>query len=388
MARKTVLEIASYCKQHRQEWVKSWGVHGIDTIELKNIKFGDVIDDETQTCRPIYFIEKDTSDTEIVDIFNFYFNVPKRVMNLFKMAKLIRMFLPFFNSIILQHQIRQIESTVSINAILVHYSHGLYCPFFMNKEKSFHYIHTCLGDTGWSKTKIRRAYTKLVLRGKKLIGCSYASYEDLQALNLNAKSIDWVLNGVATQNIEKQMVQPLPKHYQNMDYIVFVGRFSPEKQIYKMIEAYVKTDMSVKFVIIAGNENANEKQKAQDAIDRFNLQDNVIMYGRDENPMRWLKNAKFSILYSVFEGSGRVIPESLCTGTPVIVGDKGGCYEYLEGTPLQEFIVDVHDTDVLANAMQMMIDNPVKVPPSLRKKYDYTHHVDGLVSILKNHKLL
>ena len=99
----------------------------------------------------------------------------------------------------------------------------------------------------------------------------------------------------------------MPNKYREEDYIVFVGRLSAEKQIPQMIKAYVKSKIPAKFIIVGDEEH----QRIKECIKDLNCDINVILYGRDENPYRWFKNAKFSIIFSSHEGAGRTIPEFL-----------------------------------------------------------------------------
>ena len=113
-----------------------------------------------------------------------------------------------------------------------------------------------------------------------MIKCSKTSYLDFLNTRLKTKSIDYVLNCIPVKEAQLLDQDSLPKEYQGIDYIVSVTRLSEEKQIPEMIEAYVKSNI----------------------------------------------NAKFSMTFSIHESAPRTIPESLACGTPVIMGNQGGCF--------------------------------------------------------------
>lgn len=106
------------------------------------------------------------------------------------------------------------------------------------------------------------------------------------------------------------------------DYIVSISRLNNAvKQIDKLIYSYKKSNLrekATKLVILGEGEDKNTLQAL---IEKENLSEDVLLIGFKENPYPILKNAKFLVLSSKFEGFPMVLLESLKLGTPVVSFD-------------------------------------------------------------------
>jgi len=63
------------------------------------------------------------------------------------------------------------------------------------------------------------------------------------------------------------------------------------------------------------------KDEAVDLVKKLKIENKVVFSGFQSNPYPYMKNAKFMVLSSEFEGLGMVILESLALNTPVISTD-------------------------------------------------------------------
>lgn len=109
---------------------------------------------------------------------------------------------------------------------------------------------------------------------------------------------------------------PLP-----FEYCIAVGRLVKLKQFDKLIESYrqsVLPEKGIHLVILGkGEEEGNLKALLKDtSIEPF-----VHLFGFKENPFFYIKNAKFLLLTSLYEGFSMVILEALSLGRPVISFD-------------------------------------------------------------------
>ena len=349
---------------------------------------GTKIEKFTPTAKLAYFINKKLSRENFIKTMEIYFSIPKIILRnaIFQKITKTKVLCKIVNSLILIIEIRKIEQKNPLNAIIVHHAYGTECPHFHDINKTFFYIHGTLTKTWLWGSRRKNRRIKKIFHNKRIIACSKTSYIDFFNTHIKTKSLDYVLNGIPIKKTQLLAQESLPKEYQGIDYIVCIARLSEEKQIPEMIEAYVKSNINAKFIIIG---DGDQKNIIQNTIKELNCAENVILYGRDENPHRWLKNAKFSMLFSRHEGAPRTIPESLACGTPVIMGDQGGCHEYYKNTKsLQKDIIDYKDIHALSEAIKDLYANPIEVSEALMNKYDYEVHIKGLITILKNKNLL
>jgi glycosyltransferase involved in cell wall biosynthesis len=111
-------------------------------------------------------------------------------------------------------------------------------------------------------------------------------------------------------------------------YILFLGRFSPEKNCHLLIEAYERIDTTVKLVLAGGGRNSDAYAQAlrQHASDRVRILDYVSGDAFDE----LLTNAMLFVLPSDLEGLSLALLEAMGAGLCVLVSDIPENVELME----------------------------------------------------------
>lgn len=107
----------------------------------------------------------------------------------------------------------------------------------------------------------------------------------------------------------------------SFDYCIAVGRLHKLKQFDKLIESYrqsVLPEKGIRLVILGKGEEEHYLKKL---IKDTQLEAFVHLIGFKENPYFYIKNAKFLVLSSLYEGFPMAILESLSLGRPVISFD-------------------------------------------------------------------
>jgi glycosyltransferase involved in cell wall biosynthesis len=132
---------------------------------------------------------------------------------------------------------------------------------------------------------------------------------------------------------------------------VYVGRFSPEKNLPRLLEAFrmVRNQNKAQLVLIGyGPDEPLLRQKTQD----LDLTKSVIFTGpkTQDEVSQALAESDCLVLPSLSEPWGLVVNEALCTGIPVIVSDRCGCAPDLvsENTG---WMFEAKDTGQLAEAL-------------------------------------
>ena len=100
--------------------------------------------------------------------------------------------------------------------------------------------------------------------------------------------------------------------------IILVARLSTEKGIERALKAVseaVNKGFLVKFHVVGSGNIYNE---LIDLSRDLGIADNVVFYGKQDNPYRYMKNADLFLLTSYHEAAPMVIDESRCLGVPVL----------------------------------------------------------------------
>jgi len=111
--------------------------------------------------------------------------------------------------------------------------------------------------------------------------------------------------------------------------IVTVARLSEEKGIERAILAIKKcleNALPVRYHIVG---SGDMKYKLMDLVAENNLSDNIVFYGNQTNPYRYVKNADLFLLPSYHEAAPMVFDEAACLGVPVLATETTSTYEMI-----------------------------------------------------------
>ncbi|MEM6522301.1 MAG: glycosyltransferase family 4 protein [Bacteroidota bacterium] len=144
-------------------------------------------------------------------------------------------------------------------------------------------------------------------------------------------------------------------------YLLCVARYSPEKNLVMLIEAFAKSLLYQNWQLVLMGDGPQKQMlvhlvKGKD--------ENIKLIGwkqYDELPW-WYQNAEYTILPSVFEPWGLVVNESLAAGTPVLASEACGCVPDL--IPDNALIFDPHNIQELIAVLNSLEDRnvqPVKI---------------------------
>ena len=106
-----------------------------------------------------------------------------------------------------------------------------------------------------------------------------------------------------------------------------VARLSREKGIDRAIIAVsevLKRNIPIKLHIVGGGAMATE---LSDLADELDISDNVIFYGEQGNPYRYMKNADLLMITSYHEAAPMVIDEARCLGLPVLTTETTSSHD-------------------------------------------------------------
>ena len=106
------------------------------------------------------------------------------------------------------------------------------------------------------------------------------------------------------------------KHQQ---YILFVGRFIPDKGIHYLIEAFNNINTELKLVLVGGAPNKNDYERKLISEESDQIIFPGFLYGHDTNTL--MKNAYLYVQPSDVEGLSPVILQVMGMGVPLLCSD-------------------------------------------------------------------
>lgn len=142
------------------------------------------------------------------------------------------------------------------------------------------------------------------------------------------------------------------------DYIIGVGQMETNiKQFDKLIEAYSESILPKSNIHLVLLGDGEQKLMLQKLAKDKNVDDKVHFLGYQNNPFKYLKNAKFFVLSSLNEGLPNVILESLACETPVVAFDcLSGPNEMIQHKE-NGLLVENQNIKKLTEAMNLFVED-------------------------------
>ena len=209
-------------------------------------------------------------------------------------------------------------------------------------------IHSNLDFTHFYKACLFKTVYKLP-NVKKIITVSKGIEKKLNN-QYNLKKTKTIYNPIDLNLINKKSLYPKPFGF---DYILAVGRLSRSKGFDILIKSFAKSDLKsiVKLVILG---EGKERKNLEKLIVELDLENQVLLFGKVDNPFIYMKYAKFFILSSRYEGFGNVLLEAFACRTPVIATNcETGPSEIIESEE-NGLLVPVADDEALKLAMEKL----------------------------------
>jgi len=167
---------------------------------------------------------------------------------------------------------------------------------------------------------------------------------------------------------------------------ITIGRLVPVKRIELQLKALRRmkkklSRRSVKLLIVG---DGIERKKLERLSKKLKLTRSVFFLGTldyDET-MKYLRISDCMLLTSEKEGWGRVVVESLATGTPVVMTDVG-CAGEIVVDNVNGLIVPVNDLEELTQAMLSLIQNDVQYQKLAKNSQIYLSKLPNYDETLK-----
>lgn len=163
--------------------------------------------------------------------------------------------------------------------------------------------------------------------------------------------------------IDRERICKLSKEYQIQykNYVLYIGRLSPVKNIPLLIGAFQilnKKYPELQLLIIGDGE---EKDLIINLIKQSTSKDNIILLSAINNPYPYILNAMIVTIPSLSEGLSLVCLESLTLGKTIVSTPNKGCQELLnrDGKQYGYISKSNDDPEEFANSLENAYLNPI-----------------------------
>ncbi|QLC65609.1 glycosyltransferase [Flavobacterium sp. LPB0248] len=156
---------------------------------------------------------------------------------------------------------------------------------------------------------------------------------------------------IAQEELKKAVLEP-------QKIILYFGRFEEKvKNFTLMLDAFLQSKIYEKGYRLHLMGSGDDEDFIQQKIKTLNLNDYIKILPFKPTPFDEVREAKFTILTSKYEGFPLSIVESLALGTPVIAVDcNSGPREIIQNA-FNGLLVENHNSEALAQAMNRFADD-------------------------------
>jgi glycosyltransferase involved in cell wall biosynthesis len=150
--------------------------------------------------------------------------------------------------------------------------------------------------------------------------------------------------------------EPIPE-LENQQFIMYIGRPTPHKNLERLIDAFVLTQLQQHdlLLVLAGKNDANYQRIAK-KVKKKSIKNIVFTDYVSEGQLRWMyEHCAAYIFPSLSEGFGLPGLEAMVHGAPVL-SSKATCLPEIYGEAAHYF--DPYDIQDIANAINAVLINP------------------------------
>lgn len=216
-----------------------------------------------------------------------------------------------------------------------------------------------------SEKNIRRAYVnqaevlKTYKNFNQIICVSEEVKNNFIKLTGICENVKVLYNVNETEAIKQMSLENVDKEEFVPDCISFcgIGKVKYGKGFYRLAKIHRKLiddGLFHKFFILGIGE---EKQKIEEYLKKYKLENSFILLGYDENPYKYLSRCSAFVCASYSEGFSTAATEALILGVPVITTECAGMKEML-GENNEYGIVTENSEEALYNGLKKFLENP------------------------------
>ena len=164
-------------------------------------------------------------------------------------------------------------------------------------------------------------------------------------------------NSINARSVMISSLEPIDAaRYPDHFIISTAGRLSAEKNMAVLLKAFalLRRDLRAKLWIVG---EGPERPHLESLAAGLNIVDDIVFWGFQENPYRFIKKSDIFVHTSLFEGFGNIILEAMACGVPVIATDCPFGPREIINSGENGVLVPVSDEGALAKALKMVLEN-------------------------------
>lgn len=190
---------------------------------------------------------------------------------------------------------------------------------------------------------------QMIKRSFKIVGVSKHIAKMVNKLYTTEKAVA-IYNPVAEFSTEMTI--------SDEKYIIFIGRLDDGvKNISLLLEGYKKSNLPLEKIRLKILGSGDDLDFLVQKTSKLQLSENVDFIPFQPEVYPYLKNAKFTVLTSRYEGFPRALVESLTVGTPVVSVDCVSGPNEIIINENNGLLVENFNVEAFANAMNRMISD-------------------------------
>lgn len=220
----------------------------------------------------------------------------------------------------------------------------------------------CAGTYGdissLKQTKFSSLLLFIIKKSDVIVAISKEIEKELLASGFNYQKIIFIPNAIDIKKFHPsfEKKESLKEYYKckGKKVIVFIGRFTEQKGIEYLLEAFAALKRPDVILFLIGD--GYLKQNLIDKVKFLNITHSVYFTGKKNDVVPFLQMADLFVLPSIEEGLSIALLEAMACGLPVVATKVSGSVDVIEDG-INGFLVEPKNSKLLALAMDKILTN-------------------------------
>lgn len=198
----------------------------------------------------------------------------------------------------------------------------------VDSNKKLGWVHTDYNGDNSNRNELLREYERIDYIAAVSDSCANSFKNIFPMLSSKVITIENILSKSNIQSMAEETIHDIFPN--NSINLLSIGRFSDAKNfdnVPEICKKIIEKGLNIKWYIIG---YGSDEQLIRDKIAEFNMEDNVIVLGKKENPYPYIKACDAYIQPSRYEGKSVAVREAQILEKPVIITNYATAYSQLK----------------------------------------------------------